>query len=308
MSITLRQLRAFVGVAKRRSFTSAARHLHLTQSALSHLIRELEGQLGVRLLDRNTRSLALTAAGADLLQNADRILADVDHAVTGLRDLVAKRRGRVTVAAPPVLAASLIPAAMARFAAAYPAVDVRLLDVLTGEILHAVRSGEADLGVGTFRNTEPEVQLDPLYEDHLVAVIPVSSPLAGKRRLVWKDLRAARLVMMTNASAFHYIVDRAVSQAGIQAAPTYEVGYMGTAIGLVEAGLGVAVLPAYARSMIDSKKALVRPIESPAVTRQISIVTRAGRSSSPAAEQFAAALRETCSAFSSRARRLSRSQ
>ncbi len=294
MSITLRQLRAFVEVARRRSFTSGARHLHLTQSALSHLIRELEGQLGVRLLDRNTRNLALTTAGADLLQSADRILADVDHAVAGLHDLVAKRRGRVTVAAPPVLAASLIPAAMARFAAAHPAVEVRLLDVLTGEILLAVRSGEADLGVGTFRKSEPEVQLDPLYEDRLVAVLPAGSPLARKRRLAWKDLRDARLVMMTNASAFHYIVDRAASQAGIQAAPAYEVGYMGTAIGLVEAGLGVAILPAYARSMIDSKKALVRPINAPIVTREVSIVTRLGRSFSPAAEAFAAVLRATC--------------
>ncbi|MGQ0544844.1 MAG: LysR substrate-binding domain-containing protein, partial [Betaproteobacteria bacterium] len=198
-----------------------------------------------------------------------------------------------SVAAPPVLAASLIPAAMVRFTASHPGVTLRLLDVLTGQILEAVHSGEADLGVGTFRKSEPEVQFETLFEDRLVAVVPVGNPLAGRSRLTWKHLRGVSLVMMTGASAFHYIVDRAASQAGYTATPAYEVGYMGTAIGLVEAGLGIAVLPAYARSMIDPRKAVVRRIDAPAVTREVSIVTRAGRSLSPAAEQFAAVLRET---------------
>lgn len=302
MNVTLRQLRAFVEVARRRSFTSAARHLHLTQSALSHLMRELEGQLGTRLLDRNSRSLSVTAAGLELLQNADRILGDVDQTLAGLRDLVARKRGRVTVAAPPVLAASLMPAAMARFQAAHPAITVRLLDVLTAGILEAVRSGEADLGIGTFSKSEPEVQFDALYEDRLVAVLPAASALARRRRLAWKDLRGVPLVMMTSASAFHYLVDRALSQAGEPATPAYEVGYMGTAIGLVEAGLGVAVLPAYARSMSDPEKVALRPLESPAVTREVSIVTRAGRSLSPAAEEFAAVLRATASTRLARGR------
>jgi DNA-binding transcriptional LysR family regulator len=292
MNITLRQLRAFVEVARRRSFTGAARHLHLTQSGLSHLMRELEAQLGTRLLDRNSRSLSVTTAGMELLRDADRILGDVDHTLAGLRDLVARKRGRVTVAAPPVLAASLIPAAMARFKAAHPGITVRLLDLLTAGILEAVRSGEADLGVGTFHQSEPEVQLDALYEDRLVAVVPAASALARRRRLAWKDLRGAPLIMMTNASTFHYIVDRALSHAGEPVTPAYEVGYMGTAIGLVEAGLGIAVLPAYARSMCDAKTAVVQPLESPAVTREVSIVIRAGRSLSPAAEAFAAVLRD----------------
>jgi DNA-binding transcriptional LysR family regulator len=291
MNITLRQLRAFVEVARRRSFTSAARHLHLTPSALSHLMRELEGHLGTRLLDRNSRNLSVTAAGMELLRSADRILGDVDQTLAGVRDVVARKRGRVTVAAPPVLAASLIPAAMARFKAVHPGITVRLLDVLTAGILEAVRSGEADLGVGTFRQSEPEVHLDALFEDRLVAVVPAASALARKRRLAWKDLRGVPLIMMTNASAFHYLVDRALSHAGEPVTPAYEVGYMGTAIGLVEAGLGVAVLPAYARSMSDAKKAIVRPLESPAVTREVCIVTRGGRSLSPAAEAFAGVLR-----------------
>jgi DNA-binding transcriptional LysR family regulator len=300
MNVTLRQLRVFVEVARRRSFTSAARHLHLTQSALSHLVRELETQLGVRVIDRDTRNFSLTAAGAELLQNAERILGEVEQTVSGLRDLVAKRRGRVTVAAPPVLAASLLPAAMARFKAAHPGVTLKLLDVLTGQILEAVRSGEADFGVGTFRKSEPDVQLDTLYEDRLVAVLPAGSPLAGRRRLAWKDLRGEPLVMMSSASAFHYLVDHAASEAGLTAAPAYEVGYMGTAIALVEAGLGIAVLPAYARSMIDARKAAARPVDSPAVTREVSIVTRAGRSLSPAAAQFAAALRDAFAAPAAR--------
>lgn len=294
MNVSLRQLRAFVEIARRKGFTAAAQRLNLTQSALSHLIRQLEAELGVRLFDRSTRSIALTAAGTELLQNAERILTDVENVVSGLRDLVAKRRGRVTVAAPPVLAASLIPVAVAQFKALYPQVGVRLLDVLTADILEAVRTGEADLGVGTFRKTEPEIRLDTLYEDRLMAVLPATSRFARKRRVTWTDLRDLPLIMMSSKSAFHSLVERAANQAGLQSVPAYEVGYMGTAIGLVEAGLGVAVLPAYARSMVDSRKALVRPIDGPAVTREVAIASRAGRSLSPAADRFAAVLRQAC--------------
>lgn len=291
MNLTLRQLRAFVEVARRKGFTPAARHLHLTQSALSVLMRELEAQLGARLVDRTTRSVELTEAGREFLPHAERLLADLDLAVTGVQDLLAKRHGRVTISASPLLAGALLPRAIANFGVEHPGITVNLLDVLTQQILRHVRSGEADLGVGTFLNTEPDVQLHALFEDKLVLVMPHALPLAKARRVIWRDLADLPLIAMSQASAFRSLVDRTLHQAGVEFRPRFEVGYMGTAIGLVEAGLGVCVLPAYATTLANSSMACYRTIEEPVVTREVSLVTRAGRSLSPAAQAFADFLR-----------------
>lgn len=285
MNLTLRQFRAVVEVARRQGFTQAARHLHLTQSALSLLVRDLETQLGVRVFDRTTRSVELTEAGKEFLRSAERILADIDQAVAGVQDLVAKRRGRVTVAAPPLLAGSLLPPVVARFRAVHPGVTVQIADVLTQPILRAVRSGEADLGVGTFLESEPEVQLTTLFEDRLVLVVPRGSRLASAERVTWRDLAGLPLISMSHASAFRFLVDSALDRAGVQFRPAFEVGYMGTAIGLVEAGLGVSVLPAYATSLVSGRRAEHRVIE-PVVTRAVSLALREDRSLSPAAQAF----------------------
>ena len=105
-NITLRQLRAFVEVVRSAGFTAAARKLHLTQSATSLLVRELETQVGLQLIDRTTRQVALTEAGQEFLERAERILMDVDLAVANAQDLVHKRRGRVSIATSPLLAAT----------------------------------------------------------------------------------------------------------------------------------------------------------------------------------------------------------
>src|SRR5262245_25797011 len=103
MNVTVRQLRAFVFVAQTRSFTKAAQRLHVTQSALSLLIRQLEDTLQVQLVDRSSRSVELTVAGAELLDSAERLLDDLDATLASVAELGAKQRGKVVVAAPYIL-------------------------------------------------------------------------------------------------------------------------------------------------------------------------------------------------------------
>jgi DNA-binding transcriptional LysR family regulator len=303
MNLTLRQLRAFVQVARHGGFTAAARHLHLTQSATSLLVRELEGQLGVQLLDRTTRQVSITDAGSEFLQSAERILADVDHAVTNTLGLVEKRRGRIAVATTPLFAATLLPEVIAQFRQTYPAITVRLADLLTEQIVRQVQSGEADFGIGTFLGLDAEIDRVALFHDKLGVLLTSGSPLASRRRLNWADLAGQPLIAMSHASAFRPLIDQALQRAGISLAPRFEVGYMGTAIGLVEAGLGVSVLPAYTGSLVRSDKVRFRVLQNPVVTREVTLVRRAGRSLSPAATAF----RDCLAAHCARMRRLSHS-
>ncbi len=295
MNPTLRQLRAFVEIARLGSFTEAAKQLNLTQSATSGLLRELERQLGLKLLDRNTRSATLTAAGREFLVHTQRILSDVATAVASTQGLVSKTRGRVAVAASPLVSVTLLPKVIREFAARFPQIEIAVFDVLTKEIIDHIRSGAAELGVGTFPTSHMELNYQPLFDDRLGAVIPLNLAIGSKRGLRWADLQHQENIALTPTSAFRALIDLTVRELKlVMPAPRFEVGYMGTAVALVEAGLGVSILPERAAALIRSGTAHWRPLQAPRVTQAATLVKLAGKSLSPAATAFAEILAANC--------------
>ena len=292
MNITLRQIQAFKTVAEFGSFTRAAERLKVAQPALSLGIRELERELNIRLFDRTTRRVELTAAGREFLQSADKLLADLERAVRNAQDLNERKRGRVVIAAPPLLAAMIVPAAIAEYSTAFPGIDIGLIDARTEQILAKVRSGEADCAIGTFDEKEDGIRREVLAQDALAVFCAPASPLAKLRRVRWRDLREHRLVMLTHDSNIRALVDRGLKGAGHDnGKAAYEVSQMTTAIMLVEAGLGVAVLPTYVWSFGRDRAIVSKPLVEPQLTRDIHLIHADSRSLSPAAEGFARVLR-----------------
>ncbi len=254
---------------------------------MSALVREMERQVGFALLDRTTRRVELNDSGRQLLQLADRILRDVDSAISEAKGLLDKSRGRVVIAASPLAAATFLPEMIARFTRLYPDVSVELQDVLTDQILHNVRSGTVDLGVGTFEKSATEFELSTLYEDVLGVVMPRNGALMRRRTLRWQDLNGQRMIGLSRSSAFRPLIDSVLeSQSVVLDSTRFEVGYMGTAVALVEAGLGVSVLPERAAALIKSRAVCFRRLSAPVVSRPVTLVTRTGRSLSPAASAF----------------------
>lgn len=288
MNVSLRQMRAFVQVARSGGFTAAAAELHLTQSATSALVKELEAQLGLALLDRTTRSVALTAAGAEFLARCERILDDVATAVSDARGLRDKRRGRVLIAASPLAAATYLPGAIAAFAQRHPEVSVELRDMLTEGIVAQVHSGAVELGVGSFLQGTGEVQVETLFEDRFGAVLPSGHALAARRRLRWRDVAEVPRVALSEGSASRPLIAHTFATLGLEPAPPrFEVGYMGTAVALVEAGLGVGILPERAVMLVHGSASTWRLLHEPVVTQASTLIMRRGRSLSPAAQAFA---------------------
>ncbi|QEZ44344.1 LysR family transcriptional regulator [Cupriavidus oxalaticus] len=295
MNVTLRQLRAFVEVARSGGFTAAAPKLHLTQSATSLQIRELESQLGLQLIDRSTRSFALTEAGAEFLISATRIVADVEQSVADTRELVHKRRGRITVATTPLLASTLLPESIAAFLDAYPAITVRVADLPAEQIGRRVLSGDVDFGFGVFPEDDLQFDRVPLLRHPLGVMVPSSWPLATRKRdLVWSDLEGQPLIAMSHATGMRTLIDQQLHRAGVQVNPRFEVSYLGTAVGMAEAGLGVTVVPAYVGKLMGSSRVRFRPLYKPVVHRQIELIVRAGRSLSPSAAAFRDCLAARC--------------
>lgn len=286
MNITLKQLRAFLAVAEAGSFTQAGDRLHLTQSATSGLIRELERALGVRLFHRTTRQVELTDPGREFQAPVDRLLSGLDRSVADLGAIAARQRGRLAVAAPPLLATTLLPGLIAAFLESYPSIQVVLRDVPTDQIVALVLDGDVDCGIGTIAPEEEGLDRTTLFADSLLLFCPRPHDLSGRRSVAWRDAAAFPLVALTRDSGIRALVDRAFGAAGVSVDPAYEVTQITTAMAMVEAGLGVSVLPSHARSVGKRYRIDTCAIDGPPVSRDISLVQSSARSPSPAAEAF----------------------
>lgn len=286
MNVTLRQIRAFVAVAETGRFALAAERLHVTPSALSMLIREIETQLDLRLFDRHTRMVQLTEAGAAFLPVAQRTCADLDEAVTASRALATLKRGRVSVATSTVFAATLMPWAARAFTQRHPDIRFILADVAEQSIRDEVKSGRVDFGLGTVLDADAELRELPLWSDRLTAILGERHPLAAKRSVTWRELADSPQVMLDRGSPLRALVERAFAQAGVTVRPAFEVSFSSTVISMVAADLGVAALPVNARQLSPRVKVLVRPIVRPVVERRVCLLTRRGVALTPAADAF----------------------
>jgi LysR family carnitine catabolism transcriptional activator len=297
MMPSLRHLQAFMRVAREASFTRAAARAHLSQPALTVQIRSLEAALGAKLFDRNTREVRLTALGEAILPAVERLLRDVEALGETTRELASGNLGIVQVAALPSIASSLLPAAIARLAGRHPGIVVRLRDTLAQGVIAAVQAGDVDVGLGVFGAAHAELDFAPLFSDRLEAVLPRGHPLARKAQVSLRDLSAWPLVMMDTQTSVRALLDREMLAQGLASRPTYEVTYMSTAVGLVDAGLGIALLPT---SALEIRRPDIerRPVRGARLEREIGVVTRRGRTLSPAAHVFLDVLRETARGFS----------
>jgi DNA-binding transcriptional LysR family regulator len=286
MNVTLRQLRAFVLVGRLGNFTRAAQAMHVTQSALSLLVRELEAAMNTRLLDRTTRAVSLTVAGSEFFAGAQRILGELESVIAGVDTLVAKERGRVVIAAPLVLSSTFLPPMLAAFKSLYPGIELVLKDTLPMQVLPQVRSGAADLGIGTFPGTEVALERVLLFKEAMVAVFPASHAFASMRRLTWGDLASVPILALRSGSVFRDLAEAGFSSVGLSLHPAFEADYAGSLIGLVAAGLGVAVLPGYATALTDKSRIRWRRLEKPLVEREVLLVRKLGSAASPAAQAF----------------------
>lgn len=286
INLNIRHMEALVAIARTGNFTRASQALHLSQPSLTVQIHQLEDTLGVRLLDRNTRSVKLTKIGKELIPVMQRLVREIEAVVQNAKDLATGERGLVTVAALPSVSSTVLPGIIARFREQSPGVAVSLKDVVAQRILTMVKAEDVDFGIGSFSDADPEVDTIPLFTDRVRIVFLPGSPLEHKRTIPLKLLVGLPLILMDQQSSVRNLVNRAFESIGHFPVPAYEVTYMSTAVGMVKAGLGIAFLPSSAMEVSGLVGLRSRIINHPALTRRIVLVKKAGRSLSPAAEGF----------------------
>lgn len=251
----LQRLRSFVAVAGEQHFGRAAAQVHITQPALSQQIRALERELGVRLLDRTTRRVELTPAGAAYLARATALLADVEAAAHEARQVAAGLTGRLAIGCVGSATYSVLPVLARRLTADLPGIEFAFRgEMLVPAQVEGLRSGEIDLALtrppaesesGSHAG-HPGVRMRRLRRDELVAVLAADHPLAARRRVRVADMRDIDLVAHRGRadSVMRALLVSMCRKSGFEPRIRHEVEETSTLVTLAAAGLGVAVAPA----------------------------------------------------------------
>ena len=291
MNISIRQLSAFISVADNGSFTRASEQMHLTQSAVSGLIKELESSLGIVLFDRTTRQLSLSVVGHHLLPQARRILNEMQLFENEASSLTSLAQGQVRLAVSQ-FAASSMPAVIAQFAKAYPDISVSLLDCSAENVLEHIQNIEVDLGIGTERGfTEPDddISADLLYQLPFCVVMPDNHALAQKSEVIWQDLVDTPLITLQGPFIEQVTAELDEEVASHIQQARYKVNFMSTALEMTRQGFGITLCLPYMPEVIDWVSAnglQMRPLAQPVKMRRFFIYQRSSRALSPASIAF----------------------
>lgn len=283
VNLTLQQLEAFEKVASSGSFRAAAQALFVSQPALSRTVRLAEEVLGARLFDRDTRHVELTPSGRELLPIARRILTEFDSAFSELSQFLDGRSGHVTIAALPSIGVAVLPRTIAALRGQLPDVGFSMEEAPAEPLLKLVEQGHADFGITVEPRAGARLRYTHLFEDPFVLVCRRDDPLARLKRVSWQVFASRPFISSSSLASIGPILDAVFLRQGIEATPAFRYSSVAACGAMVAEGLGIAALPRLALQLVASGKLAVVPLQRPAVSRRIGIVTRTGRSLSPAA-------------------------
>ena len=290
-NITLRQIEGFLLAGDMLSFSRASEAMHITQSAFSQLIRELESSLGVRLFDRTTRRIALTDAGVVLHAKMRRGVVEIDDACAEARAIARVEHGHITVGTLASLAVGVVTRTLGELRKSFPGVKVSMREDYNGPLLERVVQGEVDFAVCADSSAVAGLQFEHLFDDELVAVMKQTDPKAATPHLRWSALKNESLVMLMRDSSTHEQISAALAAHRITRKADYEVANMFTALSMVRAGFGTTFIPAMVLGEVNMNGLVWKRLQRPSPMRRIGICRRGDRTVSPAAGKFEELLR-----------------
>jgi len=286
MHLSLRQLRAFLAAVETGSFTRAAQRLHLTQSAVSMVVRQLETEVGLPLFNREGKRITLTEMGLQLVPIARRMLDDLARIATSAADVKALQRGSLRFSAPGLLACTLIPPALVEFSALHPQISVHMMDTALDDVPTAVSRGVVEFGIGPDRASDAGVERTFFRKVAIQFVCPATHRMARRRAIRWSETRDDPWIYY--ASTFEEDIREALWRHGrtqrLEDATVVE--QLATALALVGHGMGVTTAPDYAKAFCRDLRLRFVPLLDPLIERTFYVYKRSGHSLSPAARAF----------------------
>lgn len=286
MRIDFLGLEAFLSIAERGSFQRAAAHLNLSQTAISHRMRKLEEELGLKLFARTTREVTLTRAGIDFLPKAQKALAELELSFDDLKQQGAKRRERLDIACLPAFAVNYLPPILSKFHKSQPHVQIRIFETPSAAIAELVQSGEVEFGLSVVQTNRWDLDVETISASPLALTCPSRHALAKKRSVGWAELRNLPLIRVGSKTAIRPMIDDALSAARVTLNWQYEVQHVETAVNLVEVGLGCAIVPSIDVALHRGRGLAAVPLRGPRLSCTYGFVTRRGMPLSPPAARL----------------------
>ncbi|MGP1356395.1 LysR family transcriptional regulator [Roseicyclus sp.] len=268
-------LELFRSIAATGSIAHAATLHDLVPSAVSKRMADLEALVGVTLLNRHRRGVELTPAGQDLLRHAERLRDAVERMEAEMGAHATGRRGAIRVAANSSSISQFLPEDLAEFVLRYPDIHIRLSEMTSIEVIEAVRTGRADLGIFSGLTEAPGLTLMPYRRDTLVVVMPAGHPLATRAALRLDDIVGEPFVALQTGSSIQAFLDRRAEDLGTRIRTQVAVQSFDGVRRMVQARLGVAVLPFGAvEPYLDAARLAMVPLDEPWATRELLLAVR----------------------------------
>jgi LysR family transcriptional regulator, hydrogen peroxide-inducible genes activator len=279
-TLNLQLLELFVVLARTKNFTRAAEELHLSQSALSRAIQKLEDQLAQRLFERRPRGVVLTEIGEILLERAQQIRQLTEAAFAELAE--AGRRSRIRLGAIPTIAPYFLPGLLSRFAKQHPTITVLVHEETTEHLIHRCSQGELDLAVLALPIAAKNLEVEPLFDEELLLVLPLGHPLAATKSVNIESTASYPFVMLSEAHCLSDNIAAFCRQKSVQPITIERTSQLTTVQELVTLNHGVSIVPEMARKTDTSARRIYRSFSGEKPTRTIAMMWNPSRSQSPA--------------------------
>ncbi|BBO55875.1 LysR family transcriptional regulator [Cobetia sp. AM6] len=291
--MTLKQLKAFVAVARTLSFAEAGTLVHLSQPALSLAVKNLEESLGGRLFQRSTRQVSLTPEGRAFFPLARRLLSDWEHAEDEMRQRFSLGRGRVALAAMPTFAGNLLPGVLADFRRQYPEITIEVNDVIAEEVVERVTDGRVELGICFDPGVRQDLVFELLFEDRYVAIIPPGHALLEEAptSIEWSRLLKEDFITLQRPSGVRRMLEKRLEDAGMALHVAFETHQLVTCGRMVAEGLGVSAVPAMSSAQMSALGCQCLPLTGPEIQQRVGVIRRGRHELSVAVQAMLETLR-----------------
>jgi DNA-binding transcriptional LysR family regulator len=277
-------VQAFISIADHASFQRAAKELHISQTAVTRRLQNLETHLGVKLIERTTRTLDLTATGRDFLPQARRLMSELSNALAEIFESGKAHRGDVCIACVPTAGIQFLPRIIQEYSALFPDNRITVLDHSSAAVADAVLRREAELGINVAQTHHPDLSSTRLMTDQFALACRDDHPLANKKSLAWRELAPYPLIFAGQANANRSVLDQALGSSKVKLQLFYEVQRSSTALGLVAEGVAGAVVPRLAMQKGAYPRLRAVALVDPIITRSLVLVRRNTAHLSPAAQ------------------------
>ncbi|EIT85962.1 HTH-type transcriptional regulator [Fictibacillus macauensis ZFHKF-1] len=286
----VRQLLYFVEVSRQKSFTKAANILFLSQPSLSKMVKSLEEELQVQLLDRSGRQLQLTDAGEAVYEHALRILHAMDELSSSLYDVLQLKKGKITLGIPPVISTLYFPKIIGDFKKKYPQITMQLMEYGANKMEEEVANGTLDLGISVLPVDEEAFDVLPFKQDEMTLIVSAEHPFAKAEKVSLNQLEQESFIFFTEEFALYDRMVATCRQAGFEPTIAYKSSQWDFMAGLVGENMGISFLPHSLYNKLHNDNIVSVSLEGEAIPWHLGIVMKKGKYKSYALRQFLAHL------------------